>query len=109
MNQRYSQKISLVNVDMVGYVTQDKNGTMLKKPLIHRACEVDYFWNPTTCACVWQRFLYWKTVNRWSLVDDLMVTCGEITDTPKNTPGNCTDGTTYWCIPVVLLASACLH
>ena len=43
MNQRYSQKISLVNVDMVGYVTQDKNGTMLKKPLIHCACEVDYF------------------------------------------------------------------
>ena len=43
-----------------------------------------------------------------SLVDDRVVTCVEIVDTPYTTSINPNEKTSYWFIVVVLLAIACL-
>ena len=43
-----------------------------------------------------------------SLVDDLVVTCDRIADTPKSAVINPSDGINYWLIAVVLLSVACL-
>ena len=43
-----------------------------------------------------------------SIVDDILVTCDEIVDTPKSTPVNPSDGLDYWIVPVVILAIAVL-
>lgn len=43
-----------------------------------------------------------------SLVDDLVVTCGEIVDMPETTSVNPTDKINYWFIGAALLVLACL-
>ena len=43
-----------------------------------------------------------------SLVDDLVVTCDRIADTPKSAVINPSDGINYWLIAVALSSVACL-
>ena len=43
-----------------------------------------------------------------SLVDDLIVACDEIVNTPGSASINPSNGINYWVIVVVLLAIACL-
>ena len=56
-----------------------------KKPKTHLACEKDYIWNPSTCACKCDKDCkigeYFRdSLCIKSLVDDLLVTCDEIGD-----------------------------
>ena len=43
-----------------------------------------------------------------SLVDDMLVACNKIVDTPESAPTSPSDVLYYWYIPVVLLAIAVL-
>ena len=73
------------------------------KPIRHRACEEEYSWNLNTCACECD-----KDCNigenlkncGWTknLVDDLVVTCDEIEDTPESASINRSDEIiAYYC------------
>ena len=64
--------------------------------------------NPSTCACMCHKDCeigkYFKDCKcRKCLVDNIVVTCDEVVDTPESAVINLNDGTDYWFIAVVLL------
>ena len=72
-------------------------------------CEDVYAWNPSIglggCDKDFKIDEWLKNCNCIkSLVDDLVVTCDEVVDTPKSTPISPSDGINYCLIHVVLLS-----
>ena len=84
-----------------------------KKLIKHCVCDEDYAENPSTCVCNCDKDCgiceYLKDCECMkNLVDDLVVTCDEIEDTPESAVINPSNGTNYWLITVALLVIACL-
>ena len=60
---------------------------------------------------------YYNTISKYlkdcecmkSLVNDVVITCDEIVETPKCAPINPSDGINHWLIAVALLAITCYY
>ena len=94
-------------------LNNDKCQWECKKTIKYRECEEDHVWNPSTCACEFDKDCeideYLKECE-WvkSLIDDLVPIYDEIDDTPKSVVINPSNGINYCLIAVSLLAIACL-
>ena len=71
-----------------------------------------YKWNPSKCACKCDKDCeiggYMKEYEFTKIiVNDLVLTCNKVVDTPKSTSIKLSDGINYWIIAVVLLAMTC--
>ena len=86
--------------------SNDKCQYECKKPIKHCVCEKEYAWNPSICACVCDKdcdiceYLEDCTFMK-SLVDNLIVACDAIVDTPETTWINPNDKTNCWLIAFV--------
>ena len=86
MNQRQSEDISECRCEFDGRKynsrqkwNSDKCQCEYKKPIKHRSLEKDFVWNPSTCTREFKIGEYLNDCEYMkSLVNDLVVTCGEI-------------------------------
>lgn len=76
-------------------------------------CEEDFAWNPSICACECNKNCkigkcFKDCVCRKSLVDDLVITCNQIVDTPETTPIESVNKNGYYHPFTIYLAIICL-
>ena len=87
---------------------KDKHECKDKKLIKHRTCEEEYAWSPSTCACECDKDCeigeYLKDCEFVeSLVDDLVVTCDDVENTPESAVISPINGRNYWLLAVVIL------